>query len=162
MTFRPFVAIFDPYARAAWLEPIQAFVLHWEAWPKHSADGGVTWFEEDDNSLPVEIARWKVERYEQHTTLGRLEVRRDRLLSLLATFDFDLAIYHEESIDSNLPDGLRDNGRERFRAWQVRTAKVSGGLPPGIARRLQASRTRSAWTGILGERFDLRIRHTPF
>src|SRR5438477_9544077 len=30
--FRPFVASFDPYGRPAWIEPIQAFVLHWKSW----------------------------------------------------------------------------------------------------------------------------------
>jgi len=125
VTFLPFVAMFNPYTQSAWLEPTQAFLLHWEAWPKHHGDGNVTWFSEGDDSLPVELARWRVESYAEHVTLGRLEVRRDRLLSFLATFDFDLAIYHEEHVDSDLPGGWKDEAREPARAWRVWTAEVS-------------------------------------
>jgi len=125
--FRPFVASFDPYGRPAWLEPIQAFVLHWDAWPKHAGDGSISWFEEGDDSEPIEIARWIVERHEDKVTIGRLEVRRDRLLSFLSTFGFDLAIYHDARTDCGLRDGWRDEGREEHRSWKTWASAISSG-----------------------------------
>jgi hypothetical protein len=92
-------------------EPIQAFVLHWEAWPKHAGNGSISWFEEGDDSEPVEIVRWIVEKHEDKVTIGRLDVRRDRLLSFLSTFGFDLAIYHDARTDCSLQDGWRDEDR---------------------------------------------------
>jgi hypothetical protein len=132
--FRPFVVSFDPYLRPGWLEPIQSFVLHWEAWPRHAADGSITWFEEGDNSEAVEIARWIVERHEDKVTIGRLEIRRDRLLSFLATFGFDLAIYHDARADCVLPDGWRDEGQEAHRRWETWARAISGGRIAAVLR----------------------------
>lgn len=80
--------------------------------------------------MPVEIARWKIEGYQDRMTRGRLEIRRDRLLSFLAVFEFDLAIFHEDDIDCDLPGGWVDEGREDLRTWRVWTAE-------GIARRVR-------------------------
>jgi hypothetical protein len=133
--FHPFVAMFDPYTRPSWLEPIQAFVLHWDAWPKHSPDGAVTWFEEGDDSLPDEIARWRVESYEDKRTLGRLEIRRDRVLAFLAAYELDLAIYHEHNIEANeLPDGWTDEDREDTRAWTCWATQLSPGEVRAVLR----------------------------
>jgi hypothetical protein len=138
--FRPFVASFDPYGRPAWLEPIPAFVLHWEAWPVFASDGSITWFEEGDDSQPVAMARWLLERYENESTFGRLEIRRDRLLSFLATFGFDLAIYHAARVDGALVDGWADEGREPHRAWRVWAAAV----PPRHRRASRHHHSQSA------------------
>jgi hypothetical protein len=132
--FRPFVASFSPYGGPAWLEPIQAFVLHWEAWPRHSGDGSIAWFEDGDDSDPVEIARWIVERHEDRATLGRLEIRRNRLLSFLASFGFDLAIYHDARVDCDLPDRWRDDGRDEHRKWETWAATVLGGRTTAVLR----------------------------
>jgi hypothetical protein len=118
-TYVPLVALFNPFAEPSWLEPIQAFVLYWRAWPRHDNAGNISWFEEDDDSRPDEIARWRLESFERRLTVGTLEVRRDRLMPFLAAFEYDLAVYHEENIEANeLEDGWEDEGREENRYWQ--------------------------------------------
>lgn len=117
--FRAFVALFDPFGRPSWLEPIQSFVLYCGSWPKHDPDGNIIWFEEGDDGQPEEIARWTVDRFQDRTTLGTLVVRRDRLLGFLSAFEFDLAIYFTETVDADaLDEGWEDSGVEETRAWR--------------------------------------------
>lgn len=124
--FCPFVVHFDPYTRPSWIEPIQSFVLHWEAWPEHARDGDVTWYEEDDDSMPREIARWRRETYEERITTGRLEVRRDCLLAFMAAYELDLAVYSDHRAQPvELPEDWRDEGRGALRAWRSWASPLS-------------------------------------
>lgn len=127
VTFRPFLALFDPFARPSWLEPIQAFVLHWKLWPKHHPDGSISWFEEGDDSQPDEMARWRIESFEDRITLGRLEIRRDRLLAFLSAFEFDLAIYLQVTIEvDGLDKGWKDSGSSENLSWRCWATELSG------------------------------------
>jgi hypothetical protein len=75
VSYTPFAAYF--LARSAcpsWLEPIQAFVLYRQAWPRHVGDGSVSSFEEGDNSRPDEIARWQLDSFDRGATDGTLEL----------------------------------------------------------------------------------------
>lgn len=120
VTYAPFVAYFDPYGTPSWLEPVQPFVLYWRAWPRHDGGGNVTWYEEGDDSRPDEIARWRLVRFDDASTGGLLEVRRDRLMTFLAEFEYDLAIYYEHNIEANqLEDEWRDEELEDNRYWRV-------------------------------------------
>lgn len=79
----------------------------------------MSWFEEDDDSRPDEIARWRVTSIERDSTVGTLEIRRDRLMPFLAAFEYDLAIYFEENIEANgLVDGWEDEERQENRCWR--------------------------------------------
>jgi len=125
VSYTPFVAHFDPFGAPSWLEPIQAFVLYWQAWPRHAGDGNVSWFEEGDDSRPDEIARWRLDSFDRGATDGTLEIRRDRLMQFLAAFDYDLAIYYEQNIEANqLEGGWRDEGREANRYWRCWATRV--------------------------------------
>lgn len=126
LTFTPFVVHFDPFRQPGWLEPVQAFVLHFGAWPDHLGNGNVTWYEEGDDSKPEEIARWRLVKFEDNeTTYGVLEIRRDRLMTFLSTFDFDLAIYFEENILANeLAEDWTDDGGDEQRGWHCWSAEV--------------------------------------
>lgn len=127
LVFHPFVAMFDPFGRPSWLEPFQAFVLHWQAWPDRGADGHISWFTEGDDSQPEECARWVLENFADRVTVGRLEIRRDRLLAFLSAFDFDLAIYYTDVIEaSQLDPQWTDEGSMESFAWRTWATKVSG------------------------------------
>jgi hypothetical protein len=129
VVFAPFVAYFSPFASPAWLEPVQPFVLYWRSWPRRDADGNIAWCEEGDDSLPEEIARWRLLRFTDAETFGLLEIRRDRLMTFLAEFEYDLAIYFEENIEANeLDDGWRDEGLEASRYWRVWATDVHLGI----------------------------------
>ena len=58
--------------------------------------------------------------------MGTLAIRRDRLMSFLAMFDLDLAVFFEHNIETELPDDWRDEGREASRYWRVWTAGAPG------------------------------------
>lgn len=94
------------------MEPIQPFVLYWSLWPRHE-DGDVTWFEDDDDGLPVEVARFRVAAYDGSFTRGTLEIRRDRLLAFCSRFDFDVAIYDEQNVEApDLDEGWSEAERD--------------------------------------------------
>jgi hypothetical protein len=124
--YSAFVAHFDPYGIPSWLEPIQQFVLYWRAWPRHGGDENIRWFEEGDDSRSEEIARWTLLRYDDPSTVGLLEVRRDRLMTFLSEFEYDLAIYYEHHKEVELEDGWRDEEREDNRFWRVWATDVGG------------------------------------
>jgi hypothetical protein len=120
VSYSPFVAIFDPYGSPSWLEPIQPFILYWRAWPRRDDGGNVSWYEEGDDSRPEEIARWRLLNFADVSTVGLLEVRRDRLMTFMSEFDYDLAVYYEENIEANqLDDGWTDEERDDNRYWRV-------------------------------------------
>jgi hypothetical protein len=118
--FLPFVAHFDPFGKPSWLEPVQSFVLYWQAWPRHDSNGTITWFEERDDSRPSALARWIVRDFRDGVTTGVLEVRRDRLMTFLGSFSYDLAIYYEDSTSAPaLLHGWSDEGRDQSRSWRA-------------------------------------------
>jgi hypothetical protein len=117
--YSTFVAYFDPYGNPSWLEPIQPFILYWRAWARHDGGGDIKWFEEGDDSRPEEIARWRMLRHDGPSTVGLLEVRRDRLMTFLSEFDHDLAIYYEDHVAAELEDEWRDEEHEENRYWRV-------------------------------------------
>lgn len=125
-TFLPLMVEHRPHTRSGWLEPIQAFVLYWDLWPQHEADT-VTWFEDDDDGLPVAVARFRLSGYEDRATRGTLEIRRDRLLAFCAGFDFDLAIYDEQNVEApGLPEDWREEERTDDRYWRAWAFGVLG------------------------------------
>lgn len=118
-TFVPLIVEHRPHTRSGWLEPIQAFVLYWDLWPQHE-EGNVTWFEDDDDGLPVAVARFLLSGYENRAARGTLEIRRDRLLAFCARFDFDLAIYDEQNVEApDLPEDWREEERTENRCWRA-------------------------------------------
>lgn len=113
----PLVAMFEPPARRAWLEPVQSFVLFSGAAPRLKADGQIEWEIADEDGKPEVIARWT---RTPNAELERvLTIRRDKLLRFIATFGFDLAIYFEENRAANSVNGdWRDEEREADRYWR--------------------------------------------
>jgi hypothetical protein len=109
---------FRPPDRRSWLEPLQAFVLHLGASPRHQGAGRISWEIPDEDGKPEEIARWVP--VEEPEPGGVLEIRRDVLLHFMRDFDFDLAIFYEESrATADVPDGWRDEEREDLRHWRA-------------------------------------------
>jgi hypothetical protein len=113
----PFAVLLEPPVRASWLEPVQSFVLHYAAAPRVGPEGLIEWEIGDEDGKPDVIARWT--RTPNVDGQGTLAVRRDKLLSFMATFGLDLAIYYEENIADNSLDGeWRDEEREPDRFWR--------------------------------------------
>ena len=120
VTLEPFVAQFLPPHRPGWTEPVQSFLIYWQAWPEHSADGRIRWCRQDDDGGRDEIARWDPLVPEAKSREGKLLVRRDRLLAFLAMFDVDLAIYHQDLLsDVELSDGWDDSGITDNFVWET-------------------------------------------
>jgi hypothetical protein len=133
--FLPLMVEHRPHTRSGWLEPIQSFVLYWDLWPQHE-DGNVTWFEDDDDGLPVAVARFRMSGYDGTFTRGTLEIRRDRLLAFCARYDFDLVIFDEQNVEApGLAEDWREEERTGQRYWR---AWASG-------RRLGLDRTRAVF-----------------
>lgn len=124
-TFVPIVVHHRPHTRSAWLEPIQPFVLYWDLWPQHE-EYNVTWFEDDDDGLPVEVARFRFNGLDGRFTRGTLEIRRDRLLAFCARFDFDLAVFDAQNIEApDLDEDWREEERTDDRHWRAWAYDVS-------------------------------------
>lgn len=120
--FEPFVMLFEPVGASRWMEPIQPFVMYWNAWPRRS-DDETRWFCENEDGEPEEIARWISAGSEPG---HRLEVRRDKLLAFLGAFGFDLAIYIDaHSHDVMAPVGSRYELRNDRWTAQIWMTEVS-------------------------------------
>jgi hypothetical protein len=116
-TIEPLVAMFQPPARRAWLEPVQSFVLFYAASPNLKANGRIDWEIADEDGKPEVIATWR--RTPDTESEGVLVIRRDKLFRFMATFGFDLALYFEENRADNSLDGTwRDDDRDATRVWR--------------------------------------------
>ena len=126
--FDPFVAYFRPASGQSWLEPIQGFVLYHEAWSTREK-GLIRWHTRDEDGRPDEIGRW--EPRPEGVRGGVLSIRRDKLLDFLQDFQRSLAIFVDESTETDeVPDGWTDDGRDETRRYHC----IAGDL--GLGREI--------------------------
>lgn len=146
----PLAVRFVPPGRRAWLEPVQAFVLFHNSAPRHLAGGRIEWEVPDADGRPETIARWVPDAADDD--VGVLEVRRDKLLAFMGTFEFDLALFYTENIsDDSLPGDWSDEDQEPLRAWETWATDVGNDVrvvlqcvtvllrPPGSALEEEAA-----------------------
>lgn len=126
--YEPIVIEFDPRGRRGWIEPIQAFVLYWSAWPDHEDDGKIVWRRQLDDGDLEDVARWLPKEGSEYAE-GRLELRRRCLLAFLAMFEFDLAVHYTQQLSDvpGLLHGWSDSAVDADRSWRVLTVEVSSG-----------------------------------
>ncbi len=150
--YEPIVAKFDPRDRKGWIEPVQAFVLYWKAWPDRESDGSIVWRRQVDSGDLEEVVRW-IPLPESPYCEGRMEVKRRCLLAFLAMFEFDLAICYDDHVrdEPGLLHGWVDEAVEENRSWIVRTVEVGSGARITtlnalcVIRRPPFDNTRQPW-----------------
>ena len=134
VTFDPFVAYFRRASGRSWLEPIQGFILYWEAWPERKPDGAIGWCVRDEDGRPDEISRWQPQPTGERG--GVLQVRRDKLLDFLHDFQRSLAIFADSNMVTDaLTASWIDDGRDEHRRFHCVAGDIGAAEGVGVLLR---------------------------